>query len=355
MVTEQAVMDVLGGINDPELRRPLTELDMVKFVNVNGNEVTVGITLTVPGCPLKAKIVDDITEGVKSLAEVDSVHVEFDVMTDQQRQKLRQKLGHAQKGSQPSATVSNFAKRFIAVSSGKGGVGKSTVTANLAASLAHLGRKVGLLDADVYGFSIPGMLGIKGKPTAIDDKLVPLRSIDNMQVISMGFFVSVDEPVIWRGPLLHKAISQFLSDVMWDNDLDYLFLDLPPGTGDVTLTIAQAIPSAEMLVVTTPQATATDVAGRVAKLAEKTKLKVIGVVENMSYYDNNGQKEYIFGKDGGKQLALRLGVPLLAQLPLMTSIREGSDTGHPVSIDGTPQEVAMFENLAQAIEQMPGR
>jgi ATP-binding protein involved in chromosome partitioning len=351
MVTKEAVIHVLSGINDPELNKPLTELGMVKFVNIDGGAVTVGITLTVPGCPLKARISSDVEEGVRLIEGVETVKVEFDVMSDAQREELKQKLGRSSApGGKPVAAL-DFARRFVAVSSGKGGVGKSTVTTNLAVALARLGKKVGLLDADVYGFSIPRMIGVHGEPTGIDDKLVPLRKGDNIQVVSMGFFVNEDEPVIWRGPLLHKAINQFLTDVFWD-DLDYLFLDLPPGTGDVTLTIAQAIPSAELLVVTTPQATATHVAGRVAKLAEKTNMKVIGVIENMAYYENNGQRDYIFGKDGGNDLAARLGVPLLGEIPLMTSIREASDNGTPVAAEGNEYQIATFERIARAIDDM---
>ncbi len=353
MLNQETVMHILSGIEDPELKKPLTELDMVRFVEIEGGHVKVGITLTVPGCPLKEKISSDVVKGVSLIPGVESVKVVFDVMNEQQREKLREKLGMA-RGAAPGrepVTVINFAKRFIAVSSGKGGVGKSTITTNLAVALARLGKKVGLLDADVYGFSIPRMLGVDGQPTIIDDQIVPLRKGDNLQVVSMGFFVNEDDPVIWRGPLLHKAINQFLTDVMWD-DLDYLFLDLPPGTGDVTLTIAQAIPAAELLVVTTPQATATHVAGRVAKLAERTKLKVIGVVENMAYYDNNGQRDYIFGKDGGKQLAQRLGVEFLGEIPLMSSIREGSDIGKPVAQDGTTEQIKLFESIARKIDSM---
>lgn len=351
MLSKEAVMHVLSGIEDPELKRPLTELDMIKFVDIQGGKVTVGVTLTVPGCPLKDKITYDVTKGVGLIPGVESVTVKFDVMTDEQREKLKEKLGFARGPQREEVSIVNFAKRFIAVSSGKGGVGKSTVTVNLAAALARLGHSVGVLDADVYGFSIPRMLGVSGQPTVIDEKIVPLRKGKNLQVVSMGFFVNEDDPVIWRGPLLHKAINQFLTDVAWD-DLDYLLLDLPPGTGDVTLTIAQAIPSAELLVVTTPQATATHVAGRVAKLAERTKLQVIGVIENMAYYDNNGKREYIFGKDGGKQLAQRLDVPFLGEIPLHTAIREGADTGHPVSIEGSVDQIATFESIARAIDGM---
>jgi ATP-binding protein involved in chromosome partitioning len=348
MVSKEAVMHVLSGIDDPELRKPLTELDMIKFVNIDGGQVTVGITLTVPGCPLKARIVEDVENGLKLIEGVEAVKVEFDVMTDEQRAKLREKLGMGKQPGPAGTPIVNFAKRFIAVSSGKGGVGKSTVTSNLAVALARMGKKVGLLDADVYGFSIPRMLGMNGQPTIIDDKIIPLRR-GEMQVVSMGFFIDEDEPVIWRGPLLHKAINQFISDVMWD-ELDYLFLDLPPGTGDVTLTIAQAIPAAELLVVTTPQATATHVAGRVAKLAAKTNLKVVGVIENMAYYENNGKRDYIFGQDGGKKLAEKLGVKLLGEIPLLTSIREGADAGKPVADCGSKQEIDVFAQIARNLE-----
>ena len=351
MPTKEQVLHILSGINDPELKKPLTELDMVRFVDVMGGNVRVGITLTVPGCPLKEKITSDVRNGVSLIPGVESVKVEFDVMTDEQRMRLRQKLGHAPVEGREPVSIVNFAKRFIAVSSGKGGVGKSTVTTNLASALAKMGKNVGLLDADVYGFSVPRMLGVTGQPTIIDDKIVPLRKGDNLQVVSMGFFVNEDDPVIWRGPMLHKAVNQFLSDVMWD-DLDFLFLDLPPGTGDVTLTIAQAIPSAQLLVVTTPQATATHVAGRVAKLAEKTKLQVIGVVENMSYYESNGKRDYIFGRDGGKRLAERLSVPFLGEIPLESSIREGADTGRPVAIDGTDAQMEVFAAIGRKLLAM---
>jgi ATP-binding protein involved in chromosome partitioning len=343
-------MQKLSGIQDPELRRPLTELDMVKSVDIDGGKVSVGITLTVAGCPMKAKIEEDIAKGVGEIPGVESVDVVFDVMSDKQRAELKKKLGLTDRESKDGQSTVNFAKRFIAVSSGKGGVGKSTVTANLAAALVRLGHKVGVLDADVYGFSIPRMLGVHGQPTAIDDKLIPLRVGDNLQVVSMGFFVNEDEPVIWRGPLLHKAINQFINDVAWDQ-LDYLFLDLPPGTGDVTITVAQAIPATELLVVTTPQVTATHVAGRVAKLAEKTNLKVIGVIENMAFYEHDGVRDYIFGKNGGKELAKKLNVNLLGEIPLNTSIREGADMGKPVATDGAETEQILFENIARGLEQ----
>jgi ATP-binding protein involved in chromosome partitioning len=351
MLSEKAVMQVLGGIEDPELKKPLTDLGMVKYVKIDGGTVDVGITLTVPGCPLKARISDDVTSGVKQIDGVESVNVEFDVMSDEQRNQLKVKLGMGGRPAGAPASITAAAKRFIAVSSGKGGVGKSTVTSNLAVALSRLGKRVGVLDADVYGFSIPRMMGVKGQPTVIDDKMVPLRWKDAIQVVSMGFFVNEDDPVIWRGPLLHKAIKQFLNDVVWDK-LDYLLLDLPPGTGDVTLTIAQSIPTAELLVVTTPQATATHVAGRVARLAERTELKVIGVIENMAYFESNGQREYIFGKDGGKDLAKQLGVELLGEIPLLTSIREGADAGRPVASEGSTDEVSLFEKIARRVDKI---
>jgi ATP-binding protein involved in chromosome partitioning len=354
MLTKDLVLHVLSGINDPELKKPLTDLDMVRFVDIKGGDVTVGISLTVPGCPLKAQISNDITRGVGLIPGVSSVQVEFDVMSDAQRAILAQKLGRTQaqaSAGRSQVTIQNFAKRFIAISSGKGGVGKSTVTTNLAAALARRGKMVGVLDADVYGFSIPRMMGVTGQPAVIDDKIVPLKKGQNIQVVSMGFFVREDEPVIWRGPLLHKAINQFLADVLWD-ELDYLLLDLPPGTGDVTITIATAIPSAELLVVTTPQPTAYQVAGRVAKLAERTKLRVIGVIENMSWYETNGKKEYLFGKDGGRILADALKVPLLGQIPLNPSIREGADSGNPVAFDGTEEQINLFQDLAEQLEKM---
>lgn len=352
MLTKDVVLHVLSGIDDPELKKPLTELDMVRFIDIDGGDVTVGIALTVPGCPLKEKISGDITRGVGLIPGVERVHVHFDVMNDQERAALRVKLGHGPQGSgKHPVTITEFAKRFIVVSSGKGGVGKSTMTVNLASALARRGKKVGLLDADVYGFSVPRMTGVTGQPVIIDDKIVPLRLGDNMQIMSMGFFVEEDAPVIWRGPMLHKAINQFLADVMWDK-LDFLLLDLPPGTGDVTLTIAQAIPSAELLVVTTPQATATWVAVRVARLAEKTNLQVMGVIENMAWFEHNGTKEYIFGQDGGKELAKKLDVPLIGQVPLMTSIREGADSGKPVALEGTPEQIALFDSIAAKLESL---
>ena len=353
-LNESSIRTVLSHIEDPELKKSLTELEMVRSVRIAGRKVTIGIALTIPGCPMKDKIRDDIAIAVREIQGVDSVDVEFEVMTDDERARLKAKLGLGElpEGSTPGAA--DIAKHIIAIASGKGGVGKSTVTVNLAVALARMGRRVGLLDADVYGFSIPHMLGVTGRPKSMDNKIIPLSKGDNLQMVSMGLFVEKDEPIIWRGPLLHKAINQFLTEVAW-SDLEYLLIDLPPGTGDVTITIAQAVPTTKLLVVTTPQVTATHVAGRVAKLAAQTNLKVLGVVENMAYLDNNGERQYIFGRDGGKILAERLRVPLIGQIPLMQSICEGADTGNPVAIYGTDDQIALFEGIARSVEKIERR
>ena len=335
-LTKDAVLQAMDDFTDPEAGRSIVKLQQVHDVSLEGGRVAIRLGLTTFTAPVWKDIQEELVQHLRrrlpQAAEVD-VRVE-------PHHRPPEKIGQ----------IGLAAKSTIAIGSGKGGVGKSTIAAILAYGLSRAGCKVGLLDADVYGFSIPRMLGVTGQPTIIDDKIVPLRKGNNLQVVSMGFFVHEDDPVIWRGPLLHKAINQFLTDVVWD-DLDFLLLDLPPGTGDVTLTIAQSIPSAELLVVTTPQATATHVAGRVAKLAARTNLKVIGVIENMSYYETNGTREYIFGKDGGKELATRLGVEFFGEIPLSIGIREGGDSGKPAAIDGSPQQIALFEKLASAIEK----
>nr|MBN2276517.1 Mrp/NBP35 family ATP-binding protein [candidate division Zixibacteria bacterium] len=341
MIDKNEVMRVLGTIDDPEIRKSLTDLDMIKKVDIDGDKVTVEVLLTIPECPMRKQISSEIEKGVGSVAGVAQVEVTLGVMTPEQRKDLVRKI-YGQDHKQVAAAegkqgnvAGDFAKRVIAVASGKGGVGKSTVTSNLAAALSRMGKKVGVLDADVYGFSIPRILGVGGQPTVIDDHIVPIRR-ENIQVMSIGFFVDETTPVIWRGPLLHKTINQFISDVLWDQ-LDYLLIDLPPGTGDVTISIAQALPKAEILVITTPQPVASHTAGRVAKMAEQTKLGVLGVVENMSYFESNGKKEYIFGQGGGRELAKTLGVPFLGEIPLKTEIREGSDAGEPAAFSGNEQ------------------
>jgi ATP-binding protein involved in chromosome partitioning len=347
------IMKILAQTEDPEIRKPLTELNMVRSIDITGGQVKIGINLTIPGCPLKKKIADDITRLVGQLPGVEKVDIDFGVMSDAQRKELMARLygtdphEKTEADGSHSVTAHNFADRVIAVASGKGGVGKSTVTANLAAALNHMGFKIAVLDADVYGFSIPRILGLSGQPTLIDERILPLRK-ENIQVMSMGFFVDEEAPVIWRGPLLHKAINQFLADVCWEK-CDFLLLDLPPGTGDVTLTIAQSLPNAELLLVTTPQPVASHTAGRVAKLAEKTNLKILGVVENMAYFEVNGKREYIFGKDGGKDLAKALNVEFLGEIPIITEIREASDNGTTLALAGKKDIARYYSAIAGKI------
>ncbi len=351
MVTKDQVMKVLEGIDDPELHRSLVELNMVNNVEIDGATVTVDIKLTIVGCPLKAKIKDDVTAGLTALDGVEKVEINFSAMSDDERKELTQQLT----GKKPATGFTGTKpKHIIAVASGKGGVGKSTFTANLAVALSAKGFQVGALDADVYGFSLPRALGVVGQPTAVGDMMIPLENY-GVRLMSMGFFTDDDNPVVWRGPLLHKAINQFISDVHWGL-LDFLLIDLPPGTGDVAITISQALPEAQVLVITTPQPAAHSVAGRVAKMAEKTNLSVIGVVENMSYYQlPDGTRDYIFGKGGGRDLSQRLGVPLLGQVPIETRLREGGDAGRPVAAfpDGSAAAEDIFK-IADAIVEKIG-
>ncbi len=353
MANKDDVMEVLRQIEDPELRRPLTDLDMIKSVEVNDGQVSVEVLLTVPGCPLKKKITDDITTKVGQLDGVKKVDVTLGVMSDEQRKNLAAKVyGRTQHqvdpvSEEPGPIAGDFADRVIGVASGKGGVGKSTITANLALALSRMGKKVGILDADVYGFSIPRILGVGGQPTSIDNQIIPHRK-ENIQVMSIGFFIDENTPVIWRGPLLHKTVNQFINDVYWDK-LDFLLIDLPPGTGDVTISIAQALPKAEILVVTTPQPMASFTAGRVAGMARQTKLAVLGVVENMSYYEVNGQRDYIFGQNGGKELAKMLEVPFLGEIPIRTEIRIAADSGDTETVAKNSDIAGHYDRVAQQI------
>ncbi|MEW5925106.1 MAG: Mrp/NBP35 family ATP-binding protein, partial [Candidatus Zixiibacteriota bacterium] len=342
-----------GTVKDPELNRSLTELDMIKSVDIDGGKVTVEIALTIPGCPLKKKISDDVSGALAAIPGVEQVEVKMGAMTAEQRKELAKRMygrdhkAEAAAQGKEAAVAGDFADRVICVASGKGGVGKSTVTSNLAGGLKRLGYKVGVLDADVYGFSIPRIFGVGGQPTAIDDHIVPITK-EGIQIISIGFFVDENTPVIWRGPLLHKTVNQFISDVLWDK-LDFLLIDLPPGTGDVTISIAQLLPKSEMLVVTTPQPLASHTAGRVAKMAEQTKLSVLGVIENMSYYETNGRREYIFGKDGGKDLAEYLKVPFIGEIPIKTEIREAADSGKLVALSESKEISGYYLELASKI------
>src|SRR5437016_7041013 len=317
--TRDDLVKALSQVIDPELRRPVTELDMVRAVDVAGGDVRVTIALTVAGCPLRASFEDQVQRAVGAVPGVERVSLAFDVMTPDERQALTAKLrgGVTERTKGISLDAST---RVLAVASGKGGVGKSTLTANLATAFARLGQRTGILDADVYGHSIPHLLGIRQKPVAVDRMIVPPVK-DGLKLMSIGFFLDGNEPVMWRGPMLHRALEQFLSDVHW-GELDTLVVDMPPGTGDVAISLGQLLPRAEALVVTTPQPLAQEVAARAALMAQKTNMRLIGVVENMG-----GE---VFGSGGGAALAAELGVPLLGEIPLDPRLREQGDAGEPL-------------------------
>lgn len=346
MPTHEQVLEALSRVNDPEIRRPITELGMVESVEVGGDGVvTVGILLTVAGCPLRDTITADAEREVGALPGATGVRVQLGVMTDEQRAELRVRLRGGQAEPEVPFTKPGSLTRVYAVTSGKGGVGKSSVTANLAAALASQGLSVGVVDADIYGFSIPRMLGVDHVPTQLDGMIVPPVA-HGVKVISIGMFVEDKQPVVWRGPMLHRAVQQFLTDVFW-GDLDVLLLDLPPGTGDVTISVAQLLPNAQILVVTTPQTAAAEVAERTGLIATQTKQKVAGVIENMSYLPQpDGSRLEIFGSGGGQavseSLTQTLGyeVELLAQLPLDIQLREGSDVGVPTTVANSGQPPA---------------
>jgi ATP-binding protein involved in chromosome partitioning len=335
MPTKEQIFDALTGVLDPEIHKPITELDMVKEITIDGPNVIVEILLTVAGCPLKDKITKDVTGAVAPLEGVDRVEVVMGVMTEEQRQTMVSKLraGQPQHEERPVAFWQDgTATRAILIASGKGGVGKSSVTANLAVALAQQGLKVGVVDVDVYGFSMPRMLGAAGRPTAFNGMALPLEA-HGVRVISMGFLVPDEQPMIWRGPMLHKVVQQFLADVYW-GDVDYVLVDMPPGTGDVSISIAQFLPGAEMLLVTTPQEAAAKVAARAGKMTEQVNLRVMGVLENMSYFlcPSCGEKHRIFGEGGGKVLAESVGAPLLGEIPIDEGLRRGADEGKPIVV-----------------------
>ena len=318
-----AILRALERVIDPELRKPVTELDMVREVEIEGDAVSVTIALTVAGCPLRSSFQDQVGEHVGSVPGVGRVELQFDVMTPDEKSALTSKL----RGGRPEKSISLDPRtRVIAVASGKGGVGKSTLTVNLAAALDALGQQVGVIDADVYGHSIPHMLGVHQRPVVVDRMIVPpVRG--RLKLISIGNFLDDNAPVMWRGPMLHKALEQFLSDVHW-GELDTVVIDMPPGTGDMAISLGQLLPRAEVLVVTTPQPLAQEVAARAAMMAQKTGQKLLGVVENMT-----GET---FGSGGGALLAEELGVPLLGTVPLDTALREAGDTGTPV-VEAAPE------------------
>ena len=333
-LNEDAVKQALARVIDPELGRAITDLDMVREISIDaGGAVKVGVDLTIAGCPMQAVIEKDVKAEVSKVPGVSTVTVEMGVMDENQRAALKEKLSGPQNVI-PFTQPDNLT-RIYAITSGKGGVGKSSMTANLALSLAMQGVKVGVLDADIYGFSIPRMLGVSEEPTVIDGMIVPPVA-GGVKVISIGMFVPDGQPVIWRGPMLHRALQQFLADVFW-GDLDVLLLDLPPGTGDVAISISQLLPKSEILVVTTPQVAAAEVAERAGVIGSQTDQRVIGVIENMSYLPQaDGSKLHLFGSGGGDMVSGRLSsqlgyqVPVLAQVPLDIALREGSDQGRPV-------------------------
>jgi ATP-binding protein involved in chromosome partitioning len=341
---EQQIREALRAVIDPELRRSIVELDMVREVSIGSNGVVdVTVSLTTPGCPIKGHFQQSVTEAVGALEGVSHVNVYFDVLDDQQKAALREKLG---RGSLPAGSLAQVSNVFC-IGSGKGGVGKSTLTANLATALTGEGKSVGVLDADVWGYSIPRMygLGATRPPVSPERKILPLQSC-GVKVMSIGFFVEEDAAVVWRGPMLHKALTQFLEDVAW-GALDYLLIDLPPGTGDVSMTLAQLLPQAKFAIVTTPQATAQKVARRSAEMARKLSLEIGGVIENMSsFVTPTGERFELFGEGGGEALANELDVPLLGKVPLTMPLREHADGGLPLTVDD-PDDPA-----AQAIRQV---
>ncbi len=332
-VSEEQVRQALRNVLDPEIGRPIEDIGMLSGIHVDDGNVRVDVLITIEGCPLKDRITSDVTQALAPLEGVRSVDVSLSPMSEQQRAELVSKLrGGAAPQQQQRTFFTDGETSVIAVASGKGGVGKSSVTVNLACALAADGYRVGILDADVWGFSVPRMMGVSGQPVGFNEMILPLES-HGVKVISMGFFVPEETPVIWRGPMLHKAIEQFLGDVYW-GDLEFLLCDLPPGTGDVSISLASFLPGASMLVVTTPQEAARKVAERAGKMAERTQLRPIGVIENMSWFvcPHCGERERIFGEGGGQEAADTLGVPLLAQVPLVPDVRHGGDIGAPIVV-----------------------
>jgi ATP-binding protein involved in chromosome partitioning len=381
-LTELQVIEALRPVSDPELHVSIVELDMIRQVDIRRGRVTVTVALTVPGCPLREEITRRVTSALAPLPGVRQVKVELTVMTPQELEAVRtrlmarrggqvqdpeawrrngagdsahsahstaaqQPLGH--ESGRPNPFGSDSRTRVIGISSGKGGVGKSSVTVNLAVVLARGGHDVAVLDADVYGFSIPGMLGVDREPTVRDEKMIPPDGF-GVRCMSMGFFVDDDQPVIWRGPMLHKALEQFLVDVDW-GDPEFLLIDMPPGTGDVALSMAQYLPTSEVYVVTTPQAAARRVAQRSAYMARKVNLPLRGVIENMSWLTgDDGTRNLLFGEGGGAALAAELGVPLLGQVPLDPALRRGGDEGRPLSATHPDSEAARaFAGIAETL------
>jgi ATP-binding protein involved in chromosome partitioning len=346
--TAEQVTTALAGVKDPEIGRPITELNMVKSIDIAPDgRVDVGIYLTVAGCPMREEITSRVTTAVSALEGVSGVGVALDVMSEEQRKNLQTQLrGGKAEPVIPFAQPASLTQVF-AIASGKGGVGKSSVTVNLAAALAKAGHKVGVVDSDVYGHSVPRMLGVTGRPTAVENMIMPPSSHD-VKVMSMGMFTKGNTPIVWRGPMLGKAMQQFLADVYW-GDLDFLLLDLPPGTGDVAISLSQMLPNAELVIVTTPQLAASEVAERAGALVQQTRQRIVGVIENMSYMvcPHCGEQMDVFGSGGGEAVSETLSrisgtsVPLLGQVPLDVRLREGGDNGTPLVLEDPSSPAAL--------------
>ncbi len=353
MLTKDQVLEALWEVEDPEIHKSIVELEMVKDVKVEGSKVSVTVAVTIANCPLRNTIEKSVAERLRNLPGVTDVHVEILTMTDEERARFAAKLrgGRPEPQSKPPILQAEDKILFLAVASGKGGVGKSTVTANLAVALAREGLRVGLIDADIYGFSIPGIFGIKQqRPTVIDDLIIPIES-NGVKLISMHFFVPENNPVVWRGPMLGKMLRNFFGEVHW-GDLDVMLLDLPPGTGDVAMDVHQLLPKSKELIVTTPQANAAEVAVRAGVMGLRTNHEIVGVVENMAYFEcpGCGERTYLFGKGGGDEVARALRTDVLARVPIAS---QDSANQSSLFAEDTPQGQA-FANLAKAVIERTG-
>lgn len=352
MVDTAAVRGAVEQVGDPVLGRPLAELGMVRHIDVDG-ELRVVVSVPMVDYPRRVELVDAVSAAIADLHDEGTVKVELIEMGDEERKALVEQL--RPQGRQVTVGAPGSGTRVIAISSGKGGVGKSSITTNLGVALAQRGHSVGVLDADVWGFSIPGMLGLDEPPVVLEDMLIPPEG-HGVRAISMDYFVGPDQAVIWRGPMLHKALEQFLADVYW-NDPDFLLVDMPPGTGDVSISVSQFVPRAQAVIVTTPQATAQRVALRAGLMARKVDQEIMGVVENMSWFTgNDGQRYRLFGQGGGAVLAEELEVPLLSQIPFLPAVREGADEGVPVTVaEPTSEASSAFADLAAEVEDRKPR